>query len=463
MKNLSRRRFVTGAAALAASPALGQPAVHLPVSGEVDAAIVGAGAAGIAAARRLAAAGRSYAVFEARDRIGGRVWSTSGAFGIPHDRGAQRISASGRNPLVALARLAGVDLYELTPFRRLYVGPREARDHEYDNFTAALHRASRAIAAAGEAGLDLSAARTLPDLGTWQATAAFVLGPLSLSKDLDEVSTVDFARADDQRDQLACRGGLGQLLAAAAKPLRIELGTPVTRIDSRGRGAITIETPRGTMRANTLIVTASTNALNAGLIRFEPELPKRTQDALAGLTLGTHDRLIFELAGNPFGFADDQRMIFKADSPRTISLIGRVGGIDLAYAEFAGRFGREISAAGDAAMLAFTGDLLAEHFGTEARKSVGRAETVRWSREPWILGATSAASPGSGANRRLLAEPVHDRIFFAGEALHESWYGTVAGAWVSGERAADAAIRELVRAAEAAAKSARPAQKRRVR
>jgi monoamine oxidase len=462
MKNLSRRRFLTGVAALSASPAFAQPAVQLPVAGEIDVLIVGAGAAGIAAARRVVAAGRTYTLFEARSRIGGRVWTDRGAFGIAHDRGAHRISASGRNPLVALGRLGGVDFYEPAPFRRLYVGPREARDHEYDSFTAALHRASRAIAAAGEAGLDLAAVRTLPELGDWRATVAFVLGPLATSKDLEEVSTVDFARADEQRDTLACRGGLGVLLAAAAKPLKIELDTAVTRIDARGRGAVIVETPRGAMRANAVIVTASTAAVLSGAIRFEPALPKRTVDAFAGLTLGTHDRLIFELPGNPFQFRDDQRVVFKAGDTRTLSLVGRVGGSDLAYAEFVGRFGREMSDAGDAAMVEFVGEQFAAHFGADAKKRIARSQVTRWSREPWILGAASVAAPGSGGNRRILAEPAHERIFFAGEALHESWYGTVAGAWIAGERAADAAIRRLVASAPPAARVG-PQQKQRAK
>jgi monoamine oxidase len=312
-----------------------------------------------------------------------------------------------------------------------------------------LHRASRAITAAGEAGLDLAAARTLPDLGDWQRTVAFVLGPLATSKDLEEISTVDFARAEDQPDELVCAGGMSRVLAAAAQSLRIELGAAVTRIDSRGRGSITVETDRGSVRAGSVIVTASTGALNADTIRFEQPLPKRTLDALAGLTLGTHDRLIFELKGNPFGFSNDQRVIFKTNDGRTIALVGRVSGSDLAYAEFCGRFGREMSNAGNAAMADFVGEVLISHFGAESKKHMGRVNAVRWSREPWILGGGSVAAPGSGANRRILAEPIHERIFLAGEALHESWWGTVAGAWVSGERAADAALRQIARAAAA--------------
>jgi monoamine oxidase len=460
MTDPSRRRFLQGAAAFATVPALSYSALgQVASSGDIDVAIIGAGAAGIAAARRVASAGRSYGLFEAGTRVGGRVWSDAGSLGVVHDRGAHRLSASGRNPLVALARLSGVELYEPAPFRRLYVGQREARDREYDNFTAALHRARRAITAAGDAGLDLAAARAIPNLADWQATVTFALGPLMTSKDLDEISTVDFARAEDRPDELVCRGGLGRLLAAAAMPLTVQFDSAVSRVDSRGRGPITIETARGAARAGALIVTASTNALNTGLVRFDPPLPKRTMDALAGLSLGTRDRLVFELPGNPFGFDNDQRAIFKATDARAVSLVGRIGGTDIAYADFAGRFGREMSDAGYPAMAAFVSDLLAAHFGAEAKKAIGRSEAVRWSREPWILGGVSVAAPGSGANRRLLAEPVNERIYFAGEALHENWWGTVAGAWVAGERAADAALRRLT-STTPTAQQARPAPRK---
>jgi monoamine oxidase len=216
-----------------------------------------------------------------------------------------------------------------------------------------------------------------------------------------------------------------------------------------------VETPRGSLRTGHVIVTASTNALNAGTIKFDPPLPKRTLDALAGLALGTRDRLIFELPGNPFGFGDEQRIVFKTGDSRNVAIVGRLGGTDLAYADFCGRFGIESSNSGDAAMKDFVAETLAAHFGAESKKRIGRSDVMRWSREPWILGATSAAAPGSGNNRRVLAEPIHDRILLAGEALHESWWGTVAGAWVSGERSADAVLRRI----EASQKAA-PAKKK---
>ncbi len=439
IRHLSKRGFLAGAASLAAAKALGQ----VPASGEVNVAVIGAGAAGIAAARRAAAAGRSYALLEASNRIGGRVWTGRGAFGVEHDRGAHFMSASGRNPLVALGRLEKLDLKTVPPFRRLYVGQREARDSEYDAFTAALQRASRAIAAAGEAGRDIACAKAIPDVGDWNGTVGFVLGPNTLSKDLANISTVDYARIEDQPEEIVCRTGLGQVLAASAKSLKVTLGSPVTRIGQIGRGPITIETTQGVVRADTVIVTVSTNVLASGRIKFESALPKRTLDAVEALSLGTRDRLVFELKGNPLRFADDQKVLFKGMNPRAVSLTGRPGGSELCFADFSGNFGREVSAKGEAAMAAFVSEQIVEHFGADTKNSIGRVEAVRWSANPLVLGGMSAAAPGRGMSRRILSEPLFDRMFLAGEAVHETWFGTVAGAWVSGERAADAALRYL--------------------
>jgi monoamine oxidase len=439
IRHLSKRAFLAGSASLAGAKALGQ----VPASGVVEVAIIGAGAAGLAAARRVAMAGRNYALLEASNRTGGRVWTAPGNLGIAHDRGAHFMSASGRNPLVAIGRLDKLELKNVSPFRRMYVGSREARDSEYDAFTAALRRAGRAIAAAGEAGRDIAASQAMPDMGDWNATAGFVLGPHALSKDLNQVSTVDFSRIEDQPEEIVCRTGLGQVLAASAKSLRVTLDAPVTRVGQIGRGTITVESARGVVRAETVIVTVSTNVLASGRIRFESPLPKRTLDAVEALSLGTRDRLIFELKGNPFKFTDDQKIIFKGTGPNAISLVGRAGGTDLCFAEFSGNFGRGISSKGQAAMAAFVAEQFVEHFGTEAKKHIGRAEAVRWSGDPLILGGTSVAAPGRGGSRRILMEPLFDRMFLAGEAVHETWFGTVAGAWVSGERAADAALRHF--------------------
>jgi len=437
-RSFTRRDVLATAAAFAALPV--PPA---SAAGDYDVAIVGAGAAGLAAGRRIAQAGRSYVVLEAGARPGGRIASAAFASGAVYDLGANRFSAPARNPLVAVARAERMKLYEPSPGRRLYVGPREARDGEYDDFTAALRRANRTIAAVAELGRDIAASRALPELGDWQGTVAFVLGPLTAAKDLEEVSTVDLSRAEDRPNDVMVREGTAALVAAAAKSLSIEINTAVQRIDIGGRGRIELGTSRGTLTARTVIVTASTNVLLSDRIRFSPPLPAPHAAALSRLSLGTYERAIFELAGNPFRFGADERVIFKTDNSKTVMLHTRVGGSDLVYADLAGRFGRELANAGDATVAAFLADEFAARFGGGAKPAIGKIELTRWAKEPFVQGGFSSASPGAAASRRVLMEPVNDRVFLAGEAAHETLWGTVAGAALSGERAADAALRHL--------------------
>jgi monoamine oxidase len=299
----------------------------------------------------------------------------------------------------------------------------------------------------------------MPELADWQQSISFVLGPLTCAKDLEDVSTLDFARAEERIEGVGCRDGLGAVLAAAAKPLAVELNTPVSNIDTGGR-AIVLETARGRLRARAVIVTASTNVLAARRIEFRPGLPKRVSDAIEHLSLGTYDRIVFELPGNPFGFRAEERIVFRSTNERTAALVGRVGGSDLAYADIAGRFGRQLAAAGEPAMLAFLSELIAAQFGSEASGKIGRTEVVRWGAEPFVMGGFSAAAPGAASSRRVLLEPV-DRLFFAGEAVHETLWGTVGGAWASGERAADAALQAVTPAPATAREPAAKKKKKR--
>src|SRR3990172_1828568 len=137
---VNRRSFLAGSAAVAVSPALGA----VPASGEVDIAIIGAGAAGIAAARRVAAAKQRFALIEAAERVGGRCITESRTFGVPFDRGAHWIHAPDINPVAKLATGSGFELYPAPPGHKIRIGRRHGRESEMEDFLAALVRASRA-------------------------------------------------------------------------------------------------------------------------------------------------------------------------------------------------------------------------------------------------------------------------------------------------------------------------------
>jgi hypothetical protein len=182
--------------------------------------------------------------------------------------------------------------------------------------------------------------------------------------------------------------------------------------------------------------------LTSGKIRFDPE-PRRHVDAAAKLTLGSYDHIALQLPGNPLRLLDDELVFEKAEGTKTAVMLANVAGTDLCVVDVAGRFGRDLAAQGEKAMIAFATDWLTGLYGSDAAKDIKLAKATRWHEEPWALGAFSCASPGNQGARRVLMEPFRDRVFFAGEAAHESLWGTVGGAWESGERAADAVLKLL--------------------
>jgi monoamine oxidase len=438
---LSRRSFLAASAAAAAHPALAaQPAPDL------DVVIVGAGAAGIAAARRIAGAGRRFALIEASDRVGGRCFTDMRTFGTPYDRGAHWIHMPDLNPVAKPAPKTGLDIYPAPPGQRLRITRRNAREGEMEDFLANLVRCNRAIYEAGRGKNDVSCAQALPrDLGEWRATMEFVLGPYGCGKGLDEVSALDFAKSAERDVDAFCRQGMGTLLAKLAAGLPVQLSTPAIRIEWDGRH-VALQTPKGELRARTAIVTASTGVLAAGKIRFSPDLPRRHVEAIGKLAPGSYDHVAIEFAGNPLGLQSDDLVFEKATSRNTAALLANLSGSRLCFVEVGGKLGAGLAEQGEAAMTAFAIDWLAGLFGAEVKQAVRRTHATRWNKEPWALGAFSAAAPGGQWARKALAEPLHNQLWFAGEAVHETLWGTVGGAWEAGERAADAALRRLSKA-----------------
>ena len=460
MPRISRRTFLAATAGMAAAPALAQ------TGGPVDIAIVGAGAAGIAAARRIAAAGRKPLVLEASERIGGRCITDTQIFGVPYDPGAHWIHMPDINPVAKLAPRTGLEMYPAPTGQRLRIGQRNAREGELEDFLAAVVRCNRAIQEAARGKVDISCAQALPkDVGDMMSVVEFFLGAFGCGKDLADISAMDFAKSAERYVDTYCRQGFGALLAKLAEGLPVQGATPVTQIDSWSRAGVELATARGRVTARAVIVTASTNVLAGGKIVFAPELPKRQLEALSKLSLGSYDRIALELPGNPLGLQRDDLVFEKAESNRTAALLANVSGTPLAYIDIGGKFGRDLAAKGRREMTAFAIEWLAGLYGTSIRKSVGRTHATQWNSEPWALGAFSAAAVGGQPSRRVLMEPLRDRVFFAGEAVHETLWGTVGGAWESGERAANAALRlfGIITQPEKPDVSARPARRQRQR
>src|ERR1700682_3925000 len=243
---MTRRNFLSASAALAVAPALRTDAWGAPLPREADIVVIGAGAAGIAAARRIQAANRRVIVVEATGQIGGRCLTDTGTFDVPFDRGARWMHNPDTNPMIKLARNAGLETYPAPPGQKIRVGRRNARAGEIEYFLAALVRANRAIDDAARGKADVSCASALPkDLGDWAGTAEFVLGANGTGKDLKDVSAIDKARALERNNApIACRPRLGTFIAKLGEQIPLALSTPASRIAWSGRD-VTVETPAG--------------------------------------------------------------------------------------------------------------------------------------------------------------------------------------------------------------------------
>src|SRR6188472_125393 len=418
---MTRRDFLSASAGLAMTPVLGATAGAATLPREADIVVIGAGAAGIAAARRIMVANRKVIVVEAASQIGGRCQTDASTFDVPLDRGARWMHNPDTNPMIKLARAAGLEITTAPSGQKIRIGRRNARPGETEEFLAALVRTNRAIDEASRR-FDVSCASVLPkDLGDWAGAAEFVLGASFSGKDLKDLSVVDKVRAQDRNTAIACRQGLGTLITKLGEQVPLALSTPANRI-SWGSRDVTVETPSGKIAARAAVITMSSNVLAAGNIKFTPDIPKRTLEAAGRLTLGSYDRIALQMPGNPLGLSRDDVVIEQSNSTRTALMYANMGGSSLCTIDVAGSFGRDLSAQGERAMVAFATEWLTKLFGSDAANAVKKSSATRWDAAPFALGAMSAAGPGGQASRKILTEPI-GCMYLAGEATHETLWG----------------------------------------
>src|SRR5262249_13882738 len=153
-------------------------------------------------------------------------------------------------------------------------------------------------------------------------------------------------------------------MAKLGEQVPVSLSTPASRIFWSNRD-VSVDTPPGKMNTRAAIITASSNVLAASTIKFAPYLPKRALDAASKLSLGSYDKLARLLPGNPLGRSRDYILIEQSTSNRTALLLANMGASSLCSIDVGGSFGRDLSAQGEAAMLAFAREWLTKLFGSD--------------------------------------------------------------------------------------------------
>jgi len=434
---LNRRQVLQGIGAAAASGAFGTRL--LAQAAPLEVIVIGAGGAGLTAAKALQAAGIGVAVLEARDRIGGRAF-TDTSLGVPWDRGCSWLHASEVNPLVPIARQAGFELIADEYPRHVYDGSKRMSGAETAGLRSVRERITRELGEAGRRGLDIPAEAALT-----QATLADPWYPMAAAGltgwegiEAANYSALDTYQFVEKGADLLIPRGYGTFLAAYAKDVEVRLRTPVTRIRWNGRG-VAAETPAGIVSARVAIVALPVSVITAGAVIFSPYLPVEVLQAHHDLPLGVMNKVALRFKRNVFPNESLEFMTLRRSDSRGLEYLTRMWGENFCVGLSAGRLAQELEAAGEAATIEHALGELATMLGGEVRRQFDRGATTAWAGDPWSRGSYSHCLPGRFGARALLTRPVGGRLVFAGEHTEQTAYGTLHGAHMSGLRAARAA------------------------
>lgn len=409
------------------------------MSSQVDVIIIGAGAAGLSAARELESLGIGYQVVEGAHRIGGRAYSEEIAPGVWFDLGCSYLHQGHINPFVAIADELGVvigrdegGVFDNENIR-LYRNGLQLNSQERQAYIAYLTQCDEAIVAAAQRGEDVAVADLVDLEHEYALSYSHYMAEVN-AVDIDATSTLDYASVEDGPDYPVL-DGYGNLVAAWGAAVPVTLNTRVQSVNWSSQG-VRVETSRGSLRAQAALCTVSTGILSAGDIEFAPGLPDWKLQAIEDVPTGTENKICLHFEQDVFGA--DGRGFHKTwnDAGEASGFEASVMGQNTAIVFTGGRFAVWLEKQGQQAGHDYAVDRVAEVFGNDIRKQVTRSIVTAWTTEPWTRGSYSAALPGQAQQRAQLAKPLDERLFFAGEATAQGSQACCHGAFHSGIRAA---------------------------
>lgn len=367
-------------------------------SATTDAIVVGAGIAGLAAARALLGAGKSVLVLEARDRIGGRVY-TDRSLGFDFDWGAPTSIVPRRDAAIL-------------------VGGKELTREDYDRYETV------------SAEMEKRVAQLRQQRPGFDPTTLIQPGDL-----LEKLALAQLLRRTPSFPPIVVQI---DIKPAAGQPIR--LNTRVLRVDSTG-SPVRVVTSTGEYAARTAIITVPTGAMPD--VGFAPPLSTAKRAAIGALPMAYYDKVAVAFTQKVIDVPADARilaLVSKGGQDRVVQALLRPQGHEGAILFFPGEEARQIEAGGPTAAGSTAMSLLADIFGAKVRSAFAGARSTRWGEDRYARGAWSI---GPELERAVLARPHHDKVLFAGEATAD---GSLMGAHASGQRAAKEALAILGRA-----------------
>jgi monoamine oxidase len=391
-------------------------------------------------------------VLEARDRVGGRIWTDRSWDDVPLDLGASWVNGVSRNPVARLARRfeLATRLTEYNSLPMVY-GPdgtplptvecavlKRAVDRLLDQVGRLREELESDAALGPTVDRALDEQNLTPEERHKRKHFVQALIGQEYAADLEDLSLWHWDEVEEfYGAHVLFPGGYDQIALRLAEGLTVRTGQVVRRVDYNKK-MVRLRTSEQTFEADRAVITLPLGVLQAGTVQFSPPLPRRKREAIARLRMGVLNKLALHF---PHAFW-----------PTDHDWLESMGGQDGAWAEFfnlhrytaapvlvafnVGSQARRLESLPDEVVVAEAMGVVRGMFG----KSVPEPDNwrlTRWGSDLFARGSYCYIPPGaSGEDMDALDEPVGERLFFAGEAAHRSHYGTVHGAYLSGERAA---------------------------
>jgi monoamine oxidase len=404
--------------------------------------IIGAGIAGIEAAKTLRDKGISFVVVEANNRIGGRVYTDNDIFGVPFDTHAHWMIYPSGNPLIRYGKNNGFDVYRDPRVYKSFVENREATEEEYRDRDKTYDLFNKRIkASSNNATGDDDNARTA--LGEdffklpWGYTVAANEGVWSMAQNSKDYSPKDWWNSSGGSRHF-CREGYGTLVAHYGRDVPVSLSTWVDEIDWSGDG-VKVITSAGTIKARAAILTVSVGVLAHNRINFTPELPMKKQEAIDGIDMAVMNYIGLQFTEDVFGFGADVYVDQQQHDENGVGYMANMSGTNLVYSYVGGDQAKALENESMDVAIAYALDGMKSILGNDIGKKFIKGYATITGKIPFWDGSYSTAKPGKQPMRAVLRQTLAEKLFFSGEACHPTQWATVHGGLNAGKESANSA------------------------